>query len=420
MDRPSQLKILYFVGSFPGTYISFIRNQIETVMQQGHEVHIVSSNLDRDDLQNSVFSGLLAQGRVTRSQRATSWRNLPELAMAVATLTIRQPSILVQVFRLWRTAGRSIALETVFSARALLGKPDMRFDILHAQYGTQGILVDALRRSGIVKGNLVVSFRGSDLSNFLKTRGPRAYRSVIENADVFLPVSEFFSERLRILGADSRKIHIIRSGIDLSTFDFRPRALPHGRAIRVLSVGRLVEKKGHDHCINAVSALLREGHEINFSIIGEGRLRPALERQIAALAFGDSVSLTGELPHAQVIARMMEADILLNHSVTTESGDQEGIPNVVKEAMACGLPVIASRHAGTPELVLHEETGLLVEEGDEDGIADTIRRIVGGEIDVEGMVREANRKVRGEYDRDAVLKALIQAYQGSSGVNISS
>ncbi|MBO6861160.1 MAG: glycosyltransferase, partial [Alphaproteobacteria bacterium] len=114
------------------------------------------------------------------------------------------------------------------------------------------------------------------------------------------------------------------------------------------------------------------GHDARLTIIGDGPLRERLEQTKDALGLGDRVAFLGWRKQDYIARAMREADILLAPSVTTESGDQEGIPVTIMEAMACGMIVLSTWHSGIPELVEHGKTGLLVKERDREGITRTL------------------------------------------------
>lgn len=163
--------------------------------------------------------------------------------------------------------------------------------------------------------------------------------------------------------AGAEKIHLVYHGIDLGLFR-RPdeSGTPAGqrRSKLILSVGRLVDKKGHDDLIMACARLRERGHEFECRIIGEGPLREPLQAMIAAHNLQDCVALAGAMTHDSLIALYQQADLFALAPRITEDGDRDGIPNVIAEAMAIGVPVVSTEVSGIPELVRHGETGLLV------------------------------------------------------------
>jgi colanic acid/amylovoran biosynthesis glycosyltransferase len=172
--------------------------------------------------------------------------------------------------------------------------------------------------------------------------------------------------------ADAAKITLCHHGLDLSLY------APAGARTADLVVGgaSLTEKKGLRDLIAACGRLRDRGRAFRCAIIGEGAERPRLEAQIRDLGLGDRVQLTGHLPHREVIRYMREAAVLAHPSIVDRKGSMDGIPNTILEALAVETPVVATRLSGIPEVVIPEETGLLVEPGDVEGLAGALERLL--------------------------------------------
>jgi glycosyltransferase involved in cell wall biosynthesis len=170
------------------------------------------------------------------------------------------------------------------------------------------------------------------------------------------------------------KIHVVYGGVDTDRLAPRPRADSEG-PFRILCVARFEEVKGHAYLVEACRLLRQRGVGFECHLIGGGPLRRRVERQIAHAGLADRVCVLGALPYGQVIERFLEASVVVLATVPASSGKREGIPNVLKEAMACGLPVVASSMAGIPELVEHGRCGLLVSPRDASALADALHRL---------------------------------------------
>jgi glycosyltransferase involved in cell wall biosynthesis len=199
-------------------------------------------------------------------------------------------------------------------------------------------------------------------------------------AAVFVATCTGYNARYlrELLGPEGQqKIHLVYHGIDLSMFSTKQEA--HGTtasALRLLSVGRLVPKKGHDDLIEACAILRDVGYEIQCMIVGGGPLKAELASLIARHRLGNMVSLEGSMTHAELIGLYGQADLFALAPRITEDGDRDGIPNVIAEAMAIGVPVVSTDVSGIPELVRHERTGLLVPPNDPRALADAIARLI--------------------------------------------
>lgn len=170
------------------------------------------------------------------------------------------------------------------------------------------------------------------------------------------------------------KIEVVHCGVD--TDQLRPRATPTaGRPFTILCIGTLHEVKGQAVLIDACRELRDAGIRVHCRFIGDGPDEAALQARIDAAGLSGTVTLDGRRTRAEVVALLAEADILVAPSVATAGGKREGIPVVLMEAMACGLPVIASRLSGIPELVEDGVSGILVTPGDTSAVARAIRRL---------------------------------------------
>src|SRR5205814_7567582 len=138
-----------------------------------------------------------------------------------------------------------------------------------------------LRDFGVLHGKIVTAVHGYDMSRFLRRAGPAAYQRLLRKGDLFLPVSQFWSRRLQQLGCPGEKIAVHHMGVDCARFAFTERAPRQGADVRLLSVARLVEKKGIAYAIKAVAELAREWPTIRYKILGDGPLMNELSSLVA-------------------------------------------------------------------------------------------------------------------------------------------
>jgi colanic acid/amylovoran biosynthesis glycosyltransferase len=144
----------------------------------------------------------------------------------------------------------------------------------------------------------------------------------------------------------------------------------------LLTVARLVEKKGIDVALRALGSLRDELPGIRYEVIGDGPLRAELGSLAVSLGIADRVRFAGAVTNDAVQQAMRDADLFVLPSLTAPSGDEEGTPTVLFEAAYAGLPVLATRHAGIPDVVADGESGVLVEENDPAALADGLRTVL--------------------------------------------
>jgi len=182
--------------------------------------------------------------------------------------------------------------------------------------------------------------------------------------------------------ADRAKIHLVYHGVATERFYPAPGTKDRGESaetatpIRMITVGRLVEKKGYSYLIRACALLHQRGCRYTLAIYGSGPQRDELAELIDTFGLGDVVQLQGARRQEELIAIYREADLFVLSPHVLENGDRDGIPNVLMEAMSVGLPVVATDVSGIPELIEHDRSGLLVPPCDEVALADALGRLL--------------------------------------------
>jgi glycosyltransferase involved in cell wall biosynthesis len=172
-------------------------------------------------------------------------------------------------------------------------------------------------------------------------------------------------------------------------------------------VGRFVEKKRPDITLRAFAKAARDHPQVNLDMVRDGPLLDPCRTLAGGLGVADRVAFHGALPHDKVAAHMARAEVFLQHSMTAPSGDAEGVPTSIQEAIACGMVVISTRHAGIPEIVMEGQTGFLVDEGDEEAFAAMIGKVAGSETDRAALGQRARAYAVAELDK-AMLTARLE------------
>jgi glycosyltransferase involved in cell wall biosynthesis len=185
-------------------------------------------------------------------------------------------------------------------------------------------------------------------------------------------VSRDMHAQLEELGAPSHKLRYNPCGVDLAAFEgARPAEAPP----RFVTVGRFVAKKAPYLTVLAFKRVHDLLPEARLTMIGDGPLRETCVRLAGALGLDGSVSFPGLYPHRAVVGALLSARVFVQHSVRAFDGDSEGTPVGILEAAATGLPVVSTSHAGIKEAVIHEQTGILVPEGDWQAMAAAMLRL---------------------------------------------
>lgn len=285
----------------------------------------------------------------------------------------------------------------------------LRPSLVHAHFGPSGLLVaDACQELGIP---FLVSFHGYDVGEVLRGRRGRAYPVLFERARAITVVSNRQHALLASAGCPEERLHVVRVGKRPADWTFRA---PSRRVRRLISVGRFVEKKGHRDVLRAFESLIRQRPELNVTLelIGGGPLEGALRDYVATHGLGPSVTFSGELPHTEVKKRLAQADAFVLASKTAENGDEEGVPTVLMEALALGLPCVSTRHAGIPEVIPEPGQRLLATEGDVLDLTSKLSQLVDLELPALQELAAAGRaKIERDFNLDRELEKLTALYE---------
>jgi colanic acid/amylovoran biosynthesis glycosyltransferase len=278
--------------------------------------------------------------------------------------------------------------------------------LIHAHFASGGAAALSLVRNLGVP--LVVTLHGSDVTTRVDFRS--RYRDLWRVASSFICVSEFI--RTKALEAGFPKEKLVKHFIGIDLADFRPS--DQGRDPNlVLFVGRLVEKKGCAHLLQAMSIVQRRHPEARAVIIGDGPLRNSLERLAKQLSV--TCEFLGPQPSSTVRDWMSRARVFCVPSVTAASGDSEGLGMVFGEAQAMGTPVVSFHHGGIPEVVLHGQTGLLAPEKDERTLAQSITQMLEDEACWQKFSESAIASMRETFDLKSQTRLLEDIYSDVCG-----
>ena len=392
------MRLAWLTALFPVlSEIPFL-NQIVGLVERGHEVDIYAdgpqpgepfhADVERLDLASRTrYPIRWPAGRVER------WRAAARL---IAAHRGRERRLLLRTLdpsRFWHRAWTLDQLRR--TARFLPVRP---YDVCYCAFGMDAPHALRLRRLGALDGALVVAFRGADTTKYVARRGPRVYTRTFRETRLLLPVCEFLARRIVQLGAPAERVVVHRTGIDLRRWPYRERHPAVPGSLRLVSVGRLVEKKGIAQVLAALRLLVDRGVRAECRVFGDGPLRERLRALAADLGIADRVRFEGRQGQEAVREGLAAADVLVAASVTAADGDEEGIPNVLKEAMASGMPVVGTRHAGIPELVEDGVSGWLVPERDEAALAAALARLAAEPQRWAAMGLAGRAKVERDYD----------------------
>lgn len=394
------LRIAYLVKNYPASYETFIETQISGVASQGHTVDVIAM---RPQAGSSDVTNELS---VRYSARVPGNR----LLRAAKTLTLAGYCAKFSHDCGWLRCTRELALNRlVYNAWPF--RRHSRYDIIHCQFATLGMVAVQLRALGLLHGQIVTSVRGHDMNRLLHATRERR-EQLFDEGDLFLPVCDYFRDRLIAVGCDPQKVVVHRTGIDIARVRAATAGVSRSAEKIVIFVGRLTEKKGPHVAIEAIDQVRRAQPDVILEIVGDGPLRPRLEQMVRACQLTNHVRFAGRLPYDQTLRRIARATVLILPCQTAADGCEEGIPNVLKETMLLSVPVVTTHHAGIPELVTHGVTGYLAEPGDAQSMAIAVRDVRCDETFQSDICKNAKKYVELYYDCKAQSRQLVELYLG--------
>jgi colanic acid/amylovoran biosynthesis glycosyltransferase len=268
-----------------------------------------------------------------------------------------------------------------------------KVDHVHAHYATYPLLAAWLghRLTGVPYS---VTVHAHDIfvdRSFLERR--------LAEAAFVVAISEYNRQFIRAHGSPARiPVHVVHCGLEPTAYPFRPRVPPPTRAIRALCVASLQEYKGHRVLLHALADAGARLDRVQLELVGDGPARADLEQLAGDLGLAARVRFHGSLPEPAVADLLEAADLFVLPSVVARNGQQEGLPVVLVEALAAGVPVVATRLSGVPEVIRDESTGLLAEPGDPDALARSIEAVIDDPVAARARANTGRQLVEREFD----------------------
>lgn len=398
------MRVALFVPRFPVLSQTFILDQVTGLIGRGHEVAVFSeSRPEAEPVHEDVRTyGLLDRVFYLKGSGGHRLRDLTGLA----GLAVRHPATLTCLRR--ERAAPFGGRQTVLRKLNILRSSRFQPDIVHCHFGDAGLRFRFV--SSFWRVPFVVSFYGADCSRDRVTRD-KFYDPLFRQADRVTVLGKEMAQRLESLGCPSGRLRQVHLGIDPEGFSFSERgAQRDGRPARLLTVARLVEKKGVEYALRAIHRLSNAGMALHYDILGDGPLRPALEDLSQSLGIASMVTFHGGVDRTSVRRAMADTDIFVLPSVTASDGDQEGTPTVLMEAASCGLPVVSTYHAGIPEVVLDGVSGMLVPERDDSALADALASVLASPDRWAAMGRAGREHIERSYSIRLMIAELEALY----------
>jgi colanic acid/amylovoran biosynthesis glycosyltransferase len=395
---PSEPRIGYVLKMYPRFSETFIVNEILALERAGERLDLFSLRPPVD----GRFHESLAEVRApvtyleTDARPLDAWQLLRDGCAELPSLGDHVADVLALPHR---DAVGAVQLAMAVRRRGI--------GHLHAHFGS--IATDVARVSARLAG-IGYSFTAHAKDIFHSSVDPAALRIKLADASSVVTVSDYNLGYLQTTYGDAAdRVVRIYNGLDLDRFGF---SSPEDRPAVVVGVGRLVEKKGFTHLVDAIAQLVQEGREVRLDLVGVGAEEGPLRAQVSGLGLQDQdvVRFLGGLPQQQVRQVIQGAAVLAAPCVVGADGNRDGLPTVLLEGMALGTPCVATPVTGIPEVVRPDQTGLLVPPGDVRALARALGRLLDDRRLRGTLAANARALVEREFDvrrTSAELRAVL-------------
>ena len=397
-------QVCFFVRSFPVLSQTFVLNQVKDLVAEGIDVHVLAVNPinDKEDVVAEIFgseAGVKVTSVLPTVHGIKSYLYML-LGLLFCIFSSKRFTLINLFFHFLRKKNKFLAKDLMCVAWFLKSrKIDINNCIAH--FGNNGVIFDYLIKADLVKCNsLFTIFHGYEISRYDQlTIWEELYEKM---GGTLLPISNHWKRKLESLGVDPSRIEVVHMGVDVNRFSYSEK--PVSNPFSILSVARATEKKGLCYAIEAV---LMCPLECTYTIIGDGVLLPELQDMVDGHHNGHRVVFKGAQSSDFVAKSLKTTDLFLLPSVRDSSGDMEGIPVSLMEAMASGVVVLSTVHSGIPELITDGESGFLVPEKDSLAISNKIVEISDND-NLDGIRKSARIKVDDDFNATKLQARLLK------------
>ncbi|MCB9197902.1 MAG: glycosyltransferase [Flavobacteriales bacterium] len=292
-------------------------------------------------------------------------------------------------------------------------KLDVKHEInrLQSKYRIKGVLIEYGTHSAHVipyltkyKVPIVTHFHGFDASmhGTIRTFGEVYRKLVFKHSDFVVGVSKRMCEELRVLGCPDNKLIYNVYGPNPSFLEIEPTYYSK----RLFAVGRFVDKKAPYYLVLMMKKVVEIYPDVVLEIAGDGPLKDACMNMVKYFGLSSNVIFLGKTSPDEIVNKMTVASIFVQHSITPSSGDMEGTPLSILEASAAGLPIVSTRHAGIPDVVIHGETGYLCEEHNVDDMAKFVVQLLNNPEKIQQTGQKGKERIKETFQQDRHLSVL--------------
>lgn len=393
------MNIVYYLGSFPELSESFVLNEIYELEQNGHNVAVCALNNPDNGIIHEEFNELEISINYIRRPSVT---DVTELFSTKAL----HPRILKNTF--YRAPPKNHAANLFWAKKCIefVDSLDWEPDLFHSHFVSRSKF-----GAQYAADYYQVPFTITAHAFGLYKEPVGVYTSnLLQRADRIITISKYNKDHIRDRFASDTPIDIVRAGIRPEKFTPTEETEPK----RILTVSRFVEKKGLSYALEAVNIATEENPELEYHIIGSGDLKSDLVQKVEQLGIDEHVTFLDNVSDHRLVTELDEARCFLLPCVITESGDRDGIPVALMEAMAMKTPPVSTTVSGIPELIDHKENGLLTEPRNPEATSDAIVSLLEGDSEWTLYAKRAREKVTGRFNIEKEAEKLEATFNKAS------
>ena len=390
------MNVLYYLKNYPKLSQSFVLNEVSELERRGHNVAVFSRRNPAEDVQHEEYAELDVPVRYAVQPTMT---DAPDL------LTTKLLNRRVLRRSLYRTHLKDHAkyLQLVRQCIEFVNELGWSIDHVHSHFAHPNKL-PATYVAGYYEVPCTVTAHAYEI---FRDPDVRMLRVLFDRMDRILVPSRYNRSYLRERFEIETPIDVVPATTRMSKYQ------PSDREVRgrVLTVARLVEKKGVEFAVEAVARLVETHPEIDYHIVGTGERETMLRQRVADLGIEDHVTFLGHVSDDRLHQEFDEAAVFVLPSVVTDDGDRDSSPVALKEAMAMATPCISTTVAGIPEIIKEGSDGVLVEPRDTDGLTEALAAILTNKASRKEMGDHARRTIREEFSLEVAVDALLSSFQ---------
>ncbi len=404
---------------YPRISETFIANEIRLLEELGFDIHIISMRKPRETFTHES---------VRRIQAGVSYlpehlyRYLHRFLYHNILLFLKHPRQYAAGIRLLRerlpgASSTKAAVKHLFQGGYLVHKYLPRTNITHLHAHFAHSPTSVAQYASVLSG---LDFSFTAHAKDIYTQKPERVAEKMARAAFVVTCTQYNRRTLEKIAAEhgfaDKPVACVYHGIDLDLFSANGRHLHAEPPYSILTVARFVPKKGLFTIIEALEKLADDGVDFTWTLVGDGEQKRMLKRRIGESSIKDRVVLAGTLAHDGVLKLYEQADCFVLGCEVAKNGDRDGIPNVVAEAMAMGVPVAATDVSGIPEIVEHESTGMICPPGNPAALAANIYRLLTDQELRGRIIPEARNRVEQIFDNVKEIRKLARVYTEHTGL----